>query len=212
MNRLSPYIIGIAGGSGSGKTFIIEKIAKRFHPKDIVRIQHDWYYRHNSHLPLQKRASVNYDHPRALETSLLVTHLTHLLAGRPVHAPKYDFNTHLRKQETLYLESAPMIVIDGILIFTDDTLRQLMDLKIYVDVDPDIRLARRMQRDIKERGRTRESILAQYLETVKPMHEKFVAPSRQHADIIIRNNDFNESDLINLVKNIQKQTGLSIAT
>ncbi len=179
------YVIGVAGGSGSGKTTVIHKILEKIGNDNAVIVQHDWYYKHNPHLSFEERTLLNYDHPEALETSLMISHLKELVQGRPVTAPIYDFSRHLRQEETQLKKSRRIIIVDGILIFRDEDLRNLMDLKIYVDADSDHRFIRRMERDIKERGRTRESVVKQYLETVKPMHDFFVETSKRYADIII---------------------------
>lgn len=185
MNEQKSYVIGIAGGSGSGKTTVINKITEKVGEDNVVVLQHDWYYKHNPHLSFEERASLNYDHPEALETTLIITHLKELVEGRPVTAPQYDFSNHLRKDETHLIKPTSIIIVDGILIFRDEALRDLMDLKIFVDADSDHRFIRRMERDIKDRGRTRESVIKQYLDTVKPMHDLFVETSKRYADIII---------------------------
>ncbi len=179
----SPLIIGVAGGSGSGKTTIAEALVEAI--EGVVFIQHDAYYRHHPDLTFEERAQVNYDHPDSLETELLAAHLQALRAGVPVHRPEYDFTQHLRSDRTVAVAPAPVVVIEGILVLADLALRSLMDLKVYVDTDPDLRLARRLERDIRERGRTVDSVLTQYLATVRPMHLEFVEPSKRHADIII---------------------------
>ncbi len=185
MDRPDPYVMGIAGGSGSGKTTLIRKIVEKTGSDAVTVIQQDWYYRHNPHLSPAERDQINYDHPRALDTALLTAQLTNLIAGRTVAAPQYDYHTHLRRQETRCLRPGRLIIIDGILVLTDKALRELMDLKVYVDVPADLRFIRRLNRDVNHRGRTRESVVRQYLETVRPMHDRFVAPSKSHADIII---------------------------
>lgn len=179
----SPLIIGVAGGSGSGKTTIADALIEAI--DGVASIKHDAYYRHQPHLSFEERSRVNYDHPDSLETDLLVGHLESLRSGQPVHQPVYDFAQHLRSPESVVVAPAPVVVVEGILVFAEAPLRSLMDLKVYVDTDPDLRLARRLERDIHERGRTTESVLAQYLATVRPMHEEFVEPSKRHADIII---------------------------
>ncbi len=180
-----PYVIGIAGGSGSGKTTVISKILEIIGDENTVIFQHDWYYKNNPHLSFDERAVLNYDHPDALETSLLISHLQEIVSGRPVTAPQYDFSQHLRREETLLVKPEKIVLVDGILILGDKKLHELMDLKIFVDADSDHRFIRRMERDIKERGRTRESVVSQYLQTVKPMHDLFVETSKRYADIII---------------------------
>ena len=191
MKEKRSYVIGIAGGSGSGKTTVINKILEKIGSENAVIMQHDWYYRHNPDLSFSERSQLNYDHPDALETSLMIAHLNELIDGKPVSAPQYDFSNHLRVKETRLIKPREIIIVDGILIFTDEDLRKLMDLKIYVDADSDHRFIRRMERDIKERGRTRESVVNQYLETVKPMHDLFVENSKRYADIIIPHGGMN---------------------
>ncbi|THB74829.1 MAG: uridine kinase [Desulfobacteraceae bacterium] len=210
MNPQTSYVIGIAGGSGSGKTTVINKILEKISPENAVILQHDWYYKHNPHLSFNERSGLNYDHPDALETSLIITHLKELACGRPVTAPQYDFSNHLRKTETLLIHPATIIIVDGILIFSDEALRNLMNLKIYVDADSDHRFIRRMERDILERGRTRESVVAQYLKTVKPMHDQFVETSKRYADIIIPNGGMNTVAINLLIAKIESVLGPDI--
>lgn len=185
MMKTGPLVIGVAGGSGSGKTTIINEILKELDDIDVVTIPHDAYYKENSDLALEERARINYDHPDALETDLLVCHLKELLAGREVEIPEYDFTSHSRKAKGTIKAPARLVIVEGILIFADQALRDLFHVKIFVDTDEDIRFIRRLQRDMKERGRTLESVIQQYLATVKPMHNAFVQPSRRFADIII---------------------------
>lgn len=181
--KTSPLIIGIAGGSGSGKTTIAEALVEAI--DGVAFIKHDAYYRHEPHLTFEERSRLNYDHPDSLETDLLVRHLSALREGLPFEQPVYDFSTHLRSDETVTIAPAPVVVLEGILVLADRDLRDLLDLRVFVDTDPDLRLARRLERDIRERGRTPESVLAQYLSTVRPMHLQYVEPSKRHADIII---------------------------
>jgi len=185
MKQAKPYVIGIAGGSGSGKTTLINKLLEKTGGQAVVVLQHDWYYKHNPHLSEAERTKTNYDHPDALDTALLTAHLKDLISGRPIAAPQYNYQTHLRKEETKPLHPKKLIIIDGILILTDDALRNLMDLKVYVDAGPDLRFIRRLERDITHRGRTRGSVVRQYMDTVKPMHDLFVEPCKSNADIII---------------------------
>lgn len=203
MGKEKPYLIGIAGGSGSGKTTVIRKILEKIGENDTVIFQHDWYYRDNPHLSFEERSELNYDHPDSLETSLLVSHLKEIIAGRPVTAPQYDFSKHLRRKETKLIKPEKIIMVDGILILRDENLRELMDLKIFVDADSDHRFIRRMERDIVERGRTRESVVHQYLNTVKPMHDHFVETSKHHADVIIPNGGRNDVAINLLIGNIK---------
>ncbi len=188
---MKPIIVGVAGGTGSGKTTVAQAILERVGRDRIAYIQHDSYYRDLSHLPLEERARVNFDHPDALENELLVQHLRQLCAGRPAEVPIYDFTTHTRRPETRTVYPHRVILVEGILIFADKTLRDMMDVKIFVDTDADIRFIRRLQRDIAERGRTMESVIRQYLETVRPMHLEFVEPSKRYADVIIPEGGFN---------------------
>lgn len=180
-----PLVIGIAGGSGSGKTTIAESIVRSVGPESVVLIQQDAYYRDQRDVPLEQRAKVNYDHPDSMETELLVHHLSELRAGRAIERPVYDFTIHTRAAETVRVEPRPAVIVEGILVLYEAALRAAMDLKVYVDTDADLRLARRWERDITERGRTFESVRQQYLETVRPMHLQFVEPSKRYADIVI---------------------------
>jgi uridine kinase len=189
---MRPIVIGVAGGTGSGKTTVANKILHRVGAEHVAYIPHDAYYRELGHLPPEERARVNFDHPDSLETSLLVEHLKALRAGQPVEIPIYDFTTHTRTQETRRVEPAPVILVEGILIFVEPELRELFDVKLYVDTDADVRFIRRLQRDVHERGRSVESVCKQYLTTVRPMHQEFVEPSKRHADVIIPEGGFNE--------------------
>ncbi len=189
---MRPIVIGVAGGTGSGKTTVANQILQRVGAEHIACIPHDAYYRDLSHLPPRQRDQVNYDHPNALETELLIEHLKELHAGRAVEIPVYDFTTHTRTQHTRRVELAPVILVEGILVFAEPELRKLFDVKIYVDTDADVRFIRRLRRDIEERGRSVESVCEQYLSTVRPMHLEFVEPSKRYADIIIPEGGFNE--------------------
>jgi len=189
---MEPVIIGVAGGTGSGKTTVAKEILRRAGTPRIAFLQHDAYYKDLGNLPLAQRAMQNFDHPDALDNALLLAHLKALKASQPVEIPVYDFTTHTRTEETRRIEPQPVILLEGILLFADEALRRLMDVKIYVDTDSDIRFIRRLERDIKERGRTTESVVRQYLSTVRPMHLEFVEPSKRHADVIIPEGGFNE--------------------
>lgn len=180
-----PLVIGIAGGTGSGKTTVTSVILKRVGAQHIALLPHDAYYRDVKNLTLEERARINYDHPDSLETDLMVRHIHQLKNWQPVELPVYDFTTHSRTQHTIHIEPRPVILVEGILIFYEPELRPLFDVKIFVDTDPDIRFIRRLQRDIVERGRTTDSVIHQYLSTVRPMHLEFVEPSKRYADIII---------------------------
>ena len=178
-------VIGLAGGSGSGKTTVQRKVMERFGPRRIALLDHDAYYRDLAHLPPERRARFNFDHPDALETGLMVEHLDALLAGRSVEKPTYSFETHSRRSETETIEARPVILVEGILVLAEPDLRDRMDVKLYVDAPDDVRLMRRIERDLHERGRSVESVLDQYRRTVRPMHLEFVEPSKRHADLII---------------------------
>jgi uridine kinase len=181
----APLVIGVAGGSGSGKTTVVRRIVDSIGDGQVTVLEHDRYYRDRNDLRLEERAALNYDHPDSLETDLLVHHLHELRAGRPVDAPAYDFARHARQPTTLPAFPRRTIIVEGILIFADASLRALMDVKVFVDADDDTRFIRRLQRDIADRGRTVASVIEQYLAIVKPMHLEFVEPSKRYADIII---------------------------
>lgn len=180
-----PIVIGVAGGSGSGKTTVVRRIIDSLGPDGVTVLDHDRYYRDRNDLRLEERAALNYDHPDALETDLLVRHVLDLKAGRSVDVPSYDFTRHARLAATEPVPSRRAIIVEGILIFADAPLRALMDIKVFVDTDPDTRFIRRLQRDVAERGRTMESVIEQYQSTVKPMHLEFVEPSKRYADLIL---------------------------
>lgn len=182
---MSSFVIGVAGGSGSGKTTVVRRIVDSLGSEHVTLLDHDRYYRDRNDLRLEERAALNYDHPDSLETDLLVRHVHDLKAGRAVEAPRYDFTRHARLTEKDTLQPRRALIVEGILIFTDSALRELMDIKVFVDTDSDTRFIRRLQRDVAERGRTMESVIDQYQSTVKPMHREFVEPSKRHADVII---------------------------
>ncbi len=182
---LIPVILGVAGGSGSGKTTVVRAIVGALGDDHVTVIHHDAYYRDTSDLPLEDRAAINYDHPDALETELLVEHLDAIRAGRGVRVPVYDFTTHARLPETVAAPARRIVIVDGLLVLWDRDLRERMDIKVYVDTDPDVRFIRRLERDIGERGRSAPSVIRQYLATVRPMHLEFVEPSKRYADVII---------------------------
>jgi len=178
-------IVGVAGGSGSGKTTVVRRIVESLGPQEVTLLDHDRYYRDRNELRLEERAALNYDHPDALETDLMVRHVRELKAGRPVQVPRYDFTRHARLPDSETFVPRRAIILEGILIFTDSALRQLMDIKVFVDTDSDTRFIRRLVRDVSERGRTMESVIDQYQSTVKPMHLEFVEPSKRYADVLI---------------------------
>ncbi len=189
---MDPVVIGMAGGTGSGKTTVAREILKRAGTQLISFIQHDAYYKDLGDLPPAQRAMQNFDHPDALDNDLLIRHLQELKAGRAIAMPVYDFTTHTRTPETRTVQPHRVIILEGILIFADEALRRLMDVKIFVDTDSDIRFIRRLERDIAERGRTMDSVIRQYMGTVRPMHQEFVEPSKRYADVIIPEGGFNE--------------------
>ncbi len=188
---MQPLVIGLAGGSGSGKTTIARTIMERVGRDRIAFIQHDAYYCDQSDVPFEQRILVNYDHPASLETSLLVKHLHELRARNAVNIPVYDYAQFTRTGETTHIEPHPVILVEGILIFVDAALRSLIDIKIYVDAPADLRFIRRLQRDMTERDRTPESVIRQYLESVRPMHLEFVEPTKRFADLILPEGGFN---------------------
>ena len=187
-----PVVLGIAGGSGSGKTTVLNHIIREFGPEPIAILDHDAYYRDLSHLSPEKRARFNFDHPDALETQLMREHLDQLIEGEPIEKPVYDFTTHTRHEETETVAPRPVIIIEGILVLAESMLEEQMDIKIYVDAADDIRLMRRIRRDMQERGRSIEGVLRQYERTVRPMHLEFVEPSKREADIIIPRGGHNQ--------------------
>lgn len=180
-----PLIVGIAGGTGSGKTTVAHKLAAAMPTGRCVTIEHDAYYRDQSHLTFEERVTINYDHPASLESSLLAEHLAALRSGRAIDVPVYDFATHTRSRDTRRVEAAPVVIVEGILVFAEAALREQMDVKIFVDTDPDIRLMRRIRRDLEQRGRTFQSIRDQYYATVRPMHLEHVEPTKRWADLIV---------------------------
>jgi uridine kinase len=182
---MGPIVVGVAGGSGSGKTTVVRRIVESIGDEQVTVLEHDRYYRDRNDLRLEERAALNYDHPDSLETDLLVHHVQDLRAGRSIEAPRYDFARYARHGQTETIAPRRAMIVEGILIFTDPALRALMDVKVFVDTDDDTRFIRRLQRDISVRGRTVQSVIDQYLETVKPMHLEFVEPSKRYADVII---------------------------
>ncbi len=185
MTRKTKLVVGIAGGTGSGKTTVARNIVRGLPQGSSVLLEHDGYYRDFSHLSLEERAKINFDHPDSLETELLLEHLARLRAGEPVEKPIYDYVTHSRSSESVRVEPVSVVVVAGILIFTAAELREAFDIRIFVDTDADIRVLRRLARDTQERGRSIESVIGQYYATVRPMHLKFVEPSKRWAHVII---------------------------
>ncbi len=196
-------IIGVAGGTASGKTTLVRKLQEVFVEEDVLTLCHDFYYKEHSELPLEERAKLNYDHPNAFDTDMMIAHIKALKAGETIERPVYSFSEHNRLQQTITVKPAKVIILDGILILENKELRELMDMMIYVDTDDDARLARRLVRDVQERGRDMNSVLKQYFTTVKPMHRDFVEPSKRYANIIIPEGGFNSVALSLLIENIQ---------
>lgn len=186
----STIVIGIAGGTGSGKTTLISRIKKEF-SDEITILSHDFYYKEHSDLPFEEREKLNYDHPNSFETELMVDHIKQLKEGNTIERPVYDFVIHNRRAETVKMEPAKVIIVEGILIFENKELMDLFDIKVFIDTDADVRIIRRILRDVRERGRSLDSVINQYLTTVKLMHEEFVEPSKKNADIIIPEGGYN---------------------
>ncbi len=181
---MNVMVIGIAGGTGSGKTTLTERLKERF-GGDVSVIYHDNYYKRHDELPYEERCTLNYDHPDAFDTDLMIEHIDRLRAGQSVRCPVYDYTVHNRSDRAVEIHPAKVVIVEGILIFEDARLRERMDIKIFVDTDADVRILRRILRDVKERGRSLDSVVNQYLTTVKPMHEQFVEPSKRYSDIIV---------------------------
>lgn len=194
-SRPTPLVIGIAGGSGSGKTTVANVVMQRVGAENIAYLPHDAYYKELGHLPPNQRAQINFDHPDSLENELMIQHIQALREYQPVALPVYDFSTDSRTDKIIEVKPQRILIVEGILIFAVPDLRKMFDLKIFVDTDPDIRFIRRLQRDISERGRSTESVINQYLSTVRPMHLEFVEPSKRYADVIIPEGGFNAAAL-----------------
>ncbi len=185
-------IIGICGGTGSGKTTVARRILENVSDESVTFLQQDSYYRNLGDMPLELRHQINFDHPDAFDNELFINHVKALRAGEAIDMPVYDFANHSRKNEKVHIDPKPILIIEGILIFVDAALRELMDVKIFVDTAGDLRFIRRLKRDVQDRGRSVESVIKQYLETVRPMHEQFVEPSKRFADVIIPEGGYNE--------------------
>jgi uridine kinase len=196
-------VVGISGGTGSGKTTLADLILEKIGREKIAYLPHDAYYRDQNHLPIEERAKVNYDHPDSLETELLIEHIEHLKKGYVIEMPQYDFTIHSRKPESLTIKPKRVVLVEGILIFVEKALRNLFDMKIYVDTDADIRFIRRLTRDVTERGRTVQSVINQYLNTVRPMHLEFVENSKRYADIIVPEGGMNTVALDMVIARLQ---------
>jgi uridine kinase len=200
-----PLIIGIAGGSGSGKSTVARKVAESLSQASVAFLDMDAYYFDFSHLPMEERKRVNWDHPESFDTELLASHVRALCAGRSVDKPVYDFVTHTRSDRTERVNPSDVLVLDGILLFVDETMRELCDVKVFVDADADIRLIRRLKRDVQKRGRTLDDVIAQYLEFVHPMHLQFVEPSKRYADVIVPRGGHNTIAIEMIVAKIQNR-------
>ena len=196
-------VIGVAGGTGSGKSTLVKRLQEAFKGDDVVTLCHDYYYKAHTELTYEERTKLNYDHPQAFDTQMLVEHIKALKENVPIEHPVYSFVEHNRLPQTVHVKPSRVIIVDGILIFENKELRDLMDIKVYVDTDADIRLARRILRDVCERGRTMQSVISQYTQTVKPMHEEFVEPSKKYADVIIPEGGFNSVAVEMLIQNIR---------
>ncbi|WP_150541162.1 uridine kinase [Clostridium perfringens] len=202
-----PIFIGITGGTGSGKSTIAKEIYRQFGEYCIAMIEQDSYYKDQSHLSMEDRVKTNYDHPNAFDNNLLVSHLESLLNGHSIQKPSYDFSIHNRIEDTTKVEPKEIVIVEGILILEDPRIRELLDIKIYVDTDADVRIIRRMVRDINERGRTMESVINQYLNVVKPMHNQFTEPTKKFADIIIPEGGHNKVAIDIIVAKIKEVLG-----
>ncbi len=202
-----PLVVGIAGGTGSGKTTVARQLADALPTERCALIEHDFYYRDRSNLPAEERDRINYDHPEALESDLLAEQLRRLRAGEPVNVPIYDFVTHTRRAETRRVEPAPVIIVEGILVFVEAAVREQMDVKIFVDTDADIRVLRRIRRDLEQRGRSFSSVREQYYQTVRPMHLQFVEPSKRWADLIVPEGGENTVAIGVIVTMLQRVVG-----
>ena len=196
-------VIGVAGGTGSGKSTLVKRLQEAFRNDDVATICHDFYYKAHPELTYEERTKLNYDHPDAFDTWLMVEHIKALKEGKAVECPTYSFVEHNRVEETQPVKPSKVIIVDGILIFENEELRDIMDIKVFVDTDADVRLARRILRDVRERGRSMESVISQYTTTVKPMHEQFVEPSKRYADVIIPEGGFNSVAVSMLIQNIR---------
>mgnify|MGYP002773224576 CR=1 FL=1 len=201
---METILIGIAGGTGSGKTTLADKVVQSFGSNEVSILRHDNYYKRHDEMPFEERCKLNYDHPDAFDTDLLCEHIKLLKAGQSIQMPVYDYANHNRSDKTVTVATAPVIVLEGILIFAEPELCNLMDIKVFVDTDADVRILRRITRDVKERGRSLDSVITQYLTTVKPMHEQFVEPSKRRADIIIPEGGENAVALEMLIQRVKK--------
>lgn len=198
-----PVVIGVTGGSGSGKTSVTKAIYESFKGHSILMLEQDYYYKDQSDLPFEERLKTNYDHPLAFDNDLLIAHIEQLLRFEPIEKPVYDYSQHTRSDEVIHVEPKDVIILEGILVLEDERLRNLMDIKLYVDTDADLRIIRRMQRDIQERGRTLDSVIDQYVNVVRPMHNQFIEPTKRYADVIIPEGGHNHVAIDLMVTKIQ---------
>lgn len=205
---MDTILIGIAGGTGSGKTTLADKLVESFGRDEVSILRHYNYYKRHDDIPFEERAKLNYDHPDAFDTDLLCQHILELKAGKSIEMPVYDYAMHNRSDKTILVHPAPVIVLEGILLFVEKDLCDLMDIKVFVDTDADVRILRRILRDVKERGRSLDSVVTQYLTTVKPMHEQFVEPSKRRADVIIPEGGQNTVALEMLIERVRKHLNL----
>lgn len=201
---MDTILIGIAGGTGSGKTTLADKLVDSFGSQEVTVIRQDNYYKRHDDMDYEQRAKLNYDHPDAFDSDLFYEHIVALKQGKPVEIPVYDYTIHNRSEETILINPTPVIVLEGIMLFVEKVLCDLMDIKVFVDTDADVRILRQIVRDVKERGRSLESVIGQYLTTVKPMHEQFVEPSKRRADIIVPEGGENQVALEMLIERVNK--------
>ena len=202
---MESIVIGIAGGSGSGKTTLADKLVDCFGSDEVSIIRHDNYYKRHDDIPFEERSKLNYDHPNAFDTPLLCEHLRMLKENHAIEMPVYDYSQHNRSDQVIVVHPAPVMILEGIMIFAEEELCALMDIKVFVDTDADVRILRRILRDVKERGRSLDSVINQYLTTVKPMHEQFVEPSKRRADVIIPDGGYNKVALEMLIQRVRSQ-------
>jgi uridine kinase len=202
MNR-KPVVIGVTGGSGSGKTSVTKAIYESFKEHSILMLEQDFYYKDQSHLPFEERLKTNYDHPLAFDNDLLIEHISKLLNYEAIEKPVYDYALHTRSDQIIHVEPKDVIILEGILVLEDERLRHLMDMKLFVDTDADLRIIRRLQRDIQERGRSMDSVINQYIEVVRPMHNQFIEPTKRYADVIIPEGGHNHVAIDLMVTKIQ---------
>ncbi len=201
--KRKPVVIGVAGGSGSGKTSVTRSIYDRFKGHSILMIEQDYYYKTQSHLPFEERLKTNYDHPLAFDNDLLIEHIQALINYEAIEKPVYNYSMHTRSEEVIMVEPKDVVILEGILVLEDERLRDLMDIKLFVDTDADLRIIRRLFRDIKERGRTMDSVIEQYVNVVRPMHNQFIEPTKRYADIIIPEGGHNHVAIDLMVTKIQ---------